>query len=748
MKKFTLFLTLISFQILSISVFSQTIEPKAPPAIEEDGDIVKINSSIIQMDVLVTDKKGNQISDLKPEDFEVYENGKRQQIIGVSYISVSPKADPKVDNNKNKIPNDLENSPFPTTTKPLERGNVRRTIVLVVDDLSLSFTSFDKVRDALKEFVEDQMQEGDLVAILRTAGGRGSRQVFTSDKKILLQIVKDMKFTSIIGKTTGIEQIRPATTDFEGNSVLDQSGGNTDLLTQLDNDTTTLSREQPTIPTDNPERITSSGVLKESFFARGTLGTLQYVVNGLEKLPGRKAVMLFSDGFSISRRDSRGRQFYDNTVSDYLKRLSEIANRAGVVFYTIDGRGLEPPAGIAQAADNFFGNNRSASLAVRDRKYVDSQEGLVKLAQDTGGRSLINSNSFNTRMQVMLDEQNGYYILAYEPDEETFDPKKSRYNNIEVKVKRSNTKVRYRSGFFGIADGQKAPTDLSPREQILDALNSPFSEADINLKLNPLFGNSSADGSFVRSLIHIKSGDISFVDDGNDWKKASFDIVAITYGDAGKPIDQSFKTYSFKIKNEDFPRIQEKGFVYNVFLPVKEAGAYQFRLVIRDNETGRIGSANQFIQIPDIKKKDLILSSIIVENYTPQEWQDYLSNNLDEEKSKTGILADTANKQFKNSSILRYNFEIYNAKLNNKNAPQVQTKARLFKDGKPVMTGNPQKINLGKEADPTRIDINGAVALGRDLLPGDYILQILVYDELADKKKAIATQVFEFEIVE
>src|SRR5690242_9028333 len=143
----------------------------------DNDDVVKISVTLVQVDAVVTDKKGRHITDLKPEDFEISEDGKRQHITNFSYVAGQPIASTPATESGKPAKQALPMPPVPTRLRPEQ---VRRTIALVVDDLGLSYESTSFVRDALKKFVADQMQEGDLVAIIRTGAGVGALQQFTT----------------------------------------------------------------------------------------------------------------------------------------------------------------------------------------------------------------------------------------------------------------------------------------------------------------------------------------------------------------------------------------------------------------------------------------------------------------------------------------------------------------------------------------------------------------------------------------
>jgi VWFA-related protein len=163
---------------------AQNTKP-SPPV---ENEVVKISTNLIQLDVTVTDKKGNPIPDLRPDEVEVYENGKKQKVSNFSFISSIRE---KAETPKKKETTAID---IPVPTTELKTENVRRTFALIVDDLTLSFESAYYTRNALKKFVDQQMQEGDLVAIIRTGAGMGSLQQFTSDKKLLYAAIERVKW--------------------------------------------------------------------------------------------------------------------------------------------------------------------------------------------------------------------------------------------------------------------------------------------------------------------------------------------------------------------------------------------------------------------------------------------------------------------------------------------------------------------------------------------------------------------------
>src|SRR5262249_41515108 len=148
----------------------------------------------------------------------------------------------------------------------------------------------------------------------------------------------------------------------------------------------------------------------------------------------------------------------------------------------------------------------------------------------------------------------------------------------------------------------------TPREQLQRALYSPFHSGGIHARLTTLFGNTATDGSFLNSYLYIDVRDLQFTDEEDGWKKATFDIVAVTFGENGEAVDSSGKTYNVRLRGEAYTNVLANGFYYHFIHPLKKAGFYQLRVALRDPNNGAVGSASQFIKAPDVNKS-LVLSS-------------------------------------------------------------------------------------------------------------------------------------------
>ena len=687
--------------------------PTASPTPQADtDDVVKITTALIQLDVSVTDKKGNVITDLRPDEIEIYENGEKQKITRFSFVSnvrsTETRAATKVE--KGQV------SPPPTAVRPEQ---VKRTVALVVDDLALSFRSTYSVRQTLRKFVDEQMRDGDLVAIIRTGGGIGALQQFTTDKRQLYAAIEKVRFN--LAGLGRIGAFAPMEARLPGREAAEdpEQESSEELAAEIEGE-------------------------RQSLFAVGTLGAVDYVVRGMRDLPGRKSIILLSDGFRLFTRDSAG-VADGGRVFDNLRRLVDTANRAAVVIYAIDARGL---VSIGLTAEDNTGTRSfteiDEALAERRTELFDTQDGMRFLARQTGGFAVLNSNDLNWGLERVLNDQS-YYLLGYEPDDATFDPKVRRFNRLEIKVTRPGTHVRYRSGFFGVSDERIARSRQLTTTRLGYALTSPFAVNDIAVRLNTLFYDTPRHGSVLRSLLHVRAQDLQFTIEANGDRKAVFDIVAMSFGDNGVVVDQKSGTYTITLPEKKFAEFVMRGFVYDFAFPVKKAGAYQLRVALRDHKSDKLGSANQFVEIPNLKKNRVVLSGIVLENIELAEWQNRNAGKPPNEAA-SGALMDTSLRQFRRGTVLNYGFFVYNAKT----GPQghdLSYQTRIYRDGRPIFEGSKHPLGA-KAGENGALNFSASLALLNKMTPGDYVLQIVVTDNLAKAKHKTTVQFVQFEIVE
>lgn len=738
-------LALILLLSLCLNTFGQNPPPRPTPSPQQEkqdksaeDEVVRITTNLVQVDVTVTDKKGQPVTDLRPEEVEILEDDRQQKITNFSYVSLENAGSGQAV----AAPTATDKAAPSVPPVRLRPEQIRRTLALVVDDLSLSFESAHFTRQSLKKFVDEQMQPGDLVAIIRTGGGIGALQQFTSDKRQLYAAIERVRFNL-------------------------QGRGNIGAFAPIESDSLAEARAQmPNLPNagddereaNRRDAASELNEFREDIFSVGTLGAINYIVRGMKELPGRKSILLLSEGFSLTRRGE------ENTrVLEALRRLTDLANRASVVIYTMDARGLQT-LGLT-AEDSTAGQTPEqieSRLADRRDTLFETQSGLAYLAQQTGGLAIRNTNDLSGGIKRVLEDQKGYYLIGYRPEEATFDPAtgRRRFHKLKIRIKRPGLNHRTRTGFFGISEEEAVPARRTRDEQLAGAITSPFNANGVGLRLTSLFGSDPKVGPFVRSIMHINLRDLTFVDEPDGWHKTVFDVLALTFGDNGQVIDQTSRIQTIRLRGDTYERALRNGLVYNLSVPIKKAGAYQLRAALRDTASERVGSASQFIEVPDLKKNRLTISGLVLQGLDPAAAQKSAqaqaqngaspagtdeAQKAEDETSNLDPQASPALRRFQRGMVMQYGFVIYNAKLTP--APQLTTQLRLFRDGKLIFTGKVTPLNIAGQTDLKRIAGGAGLQLGTDMAPGEYVLQIIATDALAKDKYRTATQWMDFEIV-
>ncbi|HEX8072829.1 MAG TPA: VWA domain-containing protein [Pyrinomonadaceae bacterium] len=689
--------TLALVAALAAPAFTQ--QPTPAP----DEDVVRITTNLVQLDAVVTDKNGRQVTDLRAEEFEVFEDGKPQPVTHFAYVSTAsaPPAPPP-----SLAAPGRESAPPPA---PLKREQVRRSIALVVDDLGMAHANMVPVRAALRRFVDEQMQPGDLVAIVRLAGDVGALQQFTNDKRLLRAAIERIRWVQFT-------------------------------------------------PCDQPDCKTP---------------ILSFIVRGMSGLPGRRSLVLFTDNLPLSQEPSeiggrpnenpatvatlagmsdpsRDNYAYLNFASA-LRRLVELAVRTSVVVYAVDTRGL--PILTPTVLDGNVVGRRSPQallnvLSARSAAVISGREGAQLLARQTGGFLIRNTNDITGGLRQVMEAQRGYYLLGYNPSGDTFD---RRFHQLKVRVKRGGLTVHTREGFYGYADEAARPAAPGARDQLTAALTSPFGGGDVEVRLTTLFSHEPTAGSFLRALLHVDARALTFSDEPGGWHKAVVDVSGILFGNNGQVVNEERQTHTLTLSAETYERFLRDGFVYRFDLPVKRPGAYQFRVAVRDAATARVGAAGQFVEVPNLGAGRLALSGLIVRGDKPDAAASAapVQANGGQAQAADDPQAGPALRRLRPGMTLAYSFIVFNAQLDKAtNGPRLRARARLFRDGEQVFASDERPLEELRQVAPAEFGYTGRLALGGALPPGPYLLQIAVTDTLAhDKQRATAEQWLDFEIV-
>lgn len=712
----------LAFSLLCASSFPQVATTVSESSQEDAGFVVHINVNLVQVDAVVTDLKGKRVTDLTADDFELLQDGVPQKITNFSYVAegTTPAGMPPATGSREN------NSSIPAPPVPLKPGQIHRVIALVVDDLGLSFTSVAYVHAALKKFVDHEIQPGDLVAIIRTSGGVGALQQFTTDKRLLYAAIDQVKFKftaraarflpGVLARTLEPPSVGPA------HQAADSRGA-----------TAFKNLEE------------SANCMEETGSTAGSIGAMRYVVEGLRDLPGRKALVFFSENLPMAARPDQVNDRSEPGDCDYsdiretMRKLTDAAERAAVVIYSVDARGLTSlmpdassnpfaagPLSSSQTAQEILAQERQNTHA----DYYKSQAGLQYLADETGGMFVIH-NDIAGAIREAVDDSGNYYLIGYHPPANTFEVKNGRpkFHPVTVRVKRFGLRVRSRTGFYGFP-GKENENPVSQSERFARTLVSPFAQNDIHVRMTTFF--SQWEKPSLTTMLYLNAGDLTFGREADGERKAALDAIAVTFDVNGIPVNDTRRTYTFTATEEGYALAVKNGIIFKFQQVLPKAGPYQVRVAVLDKASQKLGSANQFVEVPDIRRGRLTLSGIVLKQLDPNE----SSPGLPEGAAQTTALEPRGNEAiriFKPGDTIGWYYQVLNAKRGGDHQASLEVQVRLFRAGSEITRTEPATAHLPQDRTGKRLATSGHMFLTPKFEPGDYALQLVVTDTLARK---------------
>jgi VWFA-related protein len=570
--------------ILTIATAQGQSKPTPPP--QDQDDVVRVNTELVQTDVMVFDKKGRFADGLTLEQFALKIDNKSQPISFLERATSGSSAQAR---------SAKSGSSGTSSDSALTRG---RYVLFFVDDLHLAPASLMRTRKALLQFVDNGIGQKDLVAITSSSGQIGFLQQFTNDQIALRSAVARLNYRA----NTKTDMDSPPMSEYIAAQIRsgDESTISYYVSELMKQNSFRAGNQQITLVSPQAARHlviqrAQQIVTQSTPDTVNTLQLLEGLMRTVGQLPGRKLVFVISDGFFLNDRETNSR--------DRIKRVTEAAGRAGVIIYTLDARGL-----IGEGLD--VTNDRpidSQGLMVRSEIGENSakQDGLNALARDTGGRPFRNTDRpMSEWVEQVLDETSNYYLLAWRPDSD--EQKRGKFKRIEVSiVGRPDLTVRLRSGYFKTAPlpllTTKKKPDTDPTKARDDdmrlVIDAPISQRQIPTELALSLSQMPGVGTRLTASIQMSREALTF--EPTDGKTISeVDIGGIFYDDKGKPVNSFVGRLRIFPSPENSASAKQQA-VYN-FDAWLAPGLYQVRVGVRDIKSGRIGSAMQWIQIPNI----------------------------------------------------------------------------------------------------------------------------------------------------
>jgi VWFA-related protein len=713
---------------------------------KQDEPLLRIETELVQIDAVVTDKQGKLAHDLKRADFELFEDGKKQEI---AHFAIGTAAQPARWLAVEKKP--AEKRVADSTPVEIRAG---RYIVIAVDDFHLAPENLMIAKRTLQRFINDQMVGGDQVAIATTSGNIGMFQQFTDERDVLERAVNRL---SVQQRTVTSSSDVPRITDYQAELI------DTGDLDALELAVQEILRQEPmpappqaggrggrggmnstgfdggSSPRDRAVQQAQSRarsiVAQNANYTRSTLSNLESVIRNLGALTGRKMLVLLSDGFYLGGSSSS--QIYD------MRRIIDASTRAGVVIYSIDARGLVavPPGG--SASDSFGAgdiNLPGARERVESRGVQAKLDGLNALARDTGGTLFNNSNDLSLGLQRVLDANETYYVLAYEPSTPYRD---GRFHKIEIRIAgRPDLTVRTRKGYFSPSDKTGKPGDLAEKspdkrkekspekiaqqeklekeKEMREGLGSlvPLRQIPVDMAVDFLDVSQGNSGALLNLHVDASQLTLRLL---NGTHQSALDLLMALFDEKGKAAASFVERISVNIRPERLENAVKNGFNYRRLMALKP-GFYQARVAIREEGSARMGSASKWVEIPDVGKKQLTLSGVFLSAGKEDQ------NDLQPANSAYTPQPSSATRRFKKDGAVDFMVFAYNAKVE-KSAADLVIQSQVFSGSKLVYASPVAKMTIPESIDLQRIPYAARISL-EEFNSGPYELRVVVIDRL------------------
>jgi VWFA-related protein len=649
-------------------------------ATPQGGFTLKANAELVLTNVVARDAKtGELVKDLKQSDFRIYENGKLQAIDTFDFESVDMAAPLKETIVIGFAAGTAVNGNKAVVATPEQLRN-HRLIVMFFDLTSMQPEDLERSVDAAQTYLRTKMQPADLVALVSLGDTLNVDQDFTSDKNALVNEV---------GAYNGTE----------GQGFAEGANANTNQV----EDTTAYTPDEGEYNDLNTDR---------------ELFAIRAIAQSLSKINEKKSLLYFSGGIS--------RDGIENEAS--LRAAINAAVRADLAIYSVDTRGLQAVGPLGDASTGSLrgqGGFNGGALTNNMNQNFDTQEVMASLSTDTGGKAFLDSNDFAPAFAQVQNDTSAYYAIGFHSSNPARDGK---YRKLTVKVDRPGIKLDYRPGYYAPADFKHSGRE--DREQELeDQLASDLPATDIAVYMDAMYFRLDANRFYMPVSLVVPGTQIPFVK-GGEKDKATLDIIGAVIDEANRPVGRVRDTVKLNLDPSLEARQKNIQYTTSFNLP---PGKYQIKFVVRENETGRMGSFIANVALPDLKKAPLKMSSIVLASQrTPSKKDDPLVRNGEE-------YVPNISHVFRQNQDMYLLYEIYDpahekaaegAAKEPKNTVDLLTSLELIQGSTkvyetPVVQAKSMNVD-GRDAVSFELDVplNG-------LKPGSYICQLNVVDDAA-----------------
>jgi VWFA-related protein len=706
---------------------SQKAKPQPQPE-----DVVRVYTDLVQTDIMVFDKHGAFVNGLKREDFELRIDGKPQPIDFFERIAAGS-ADEEMQLSAARgaaRPDQKVAGPV-----PLDRG---RAIFFYVDDFHLSAGDLTFLRKALLKFVDNDLGQNDEAVVTSASGQIGFLQQLTDNKVVLRAAIDRIKARPYYVR----DNERPLMTEYQALQIdrvpvaMDLTGvylGDVfEYFVRSYKAEAGASDEVSVLHVQNRARA----ILQQAAgITVNTLDGLKALIRSSSQLPGRKLLFFISDGFFIDRRNA--------DTAERLQSMTRAAAQNGVVIYSLDARALT--TGLPTAGDEVEVDRTGMLARGSIGELPMSREAMETLAFDTGGRTIFDTNALDVGLTKALKETSEYYLLAWRSNHEEASARKPRRievnlvgrRDLTVRIRRDYANVEPAKNLKAAAAKEQKGADESPEAKLRKEIGGIYPSRDLPVALDLTYLNTANKGPVVTISMQVPIDSLSSTID-NGKEKAVVDVAGSVYDDQGK-MGASFKQRVTITPPQSSNQLRHSGDVYpyqfKVALP---PGLYQIRVGARDEQSGKVGTVHQWIQIPDLNAHKLALSSVMAgELLEPQVVP--AANN----QSVPPQLLSRVDHRFHRFASLRFLLYVYNAaRAAADSKPDLAVQTQVLRDGQPVLTTPMAEVLTAGIQDFDRLPCGADLPLA-SLTRGHYLLQITVIDRIS---KTSASQQMRFDV--
>src|SRR5882724_7944849 len=576
---------LVMAAVLLAAIPSQSQDKKQTKS-SADDDVIKVTSNLVSLDVIVRDKKGKPLTDLKPEDFTVSENGVPQKIefFDSTLTNSSEAAQP--------ITATGSTEPKPRTPN----GYPPNIIALVLDGQSTEGANLKHVREGMMKYIRERISDSDSVALFSISGGLQLLQPFTQDKAKLIAAVEKAYYSSTASKTS---EARGLSEDIRAMREQIANGPELEGGPAPGQGFNGSAAAQALIARHVLEQYIQLRSSLSTQQTRPVLAALAAICEGLRSIPGKKTLVMFSQGFVATE-----------ALDWQVQSTIDIANRANVSIYMIDSSGLiggTPQSGALvpssalsaiSAATSQEGRIRAAAgesvFDISRNEGVNRQQDLLyRISGDTGGQFIKNTNDISTGLGRIDNEIRSRYTLAYRSTDPNFD---GSFRKIKVEVRRPEANVVARQGYYAIPPSQIIP--LSPEDRKLlagFAETEAHSTLPVSWELNSF---RSQQGSYVVPVsFEIPPQAVSF-DRKGDKQRLQLDVLGVVKGDSGdKILTRLGGAFDVGLSTREFESISNDKIFYRQDIQL-EPGNYTIDLVVKDRQSGKAAAKRVSLMLP------------------------------------------------------------------------------------------------------------------------------------------------------